>query len=345
MENKNMRQLKLSVIFLYCILTINVLFSGSIQAQNKTTAKSANIDKITAVKLSDLYKKTVNMPLYLFLMEFSKVDQKAVEQAKQELQEKQEIELQGDLQLNPFHQRNSLTLKEKMSISELSFCRTCHLPLPHQKNSRSRTFNNMHSRYIACETCHLDKNKLNQQLLIDDEDLQYRWFDYNKRTQINLTQSLLSISDNQDVNKRPTTVKITPFYQQQAVVITRQHLYVKKLQENWKMSDQQVKAEIKVRTHQYLKAEGEGCHNCHRKNDDLQNNDLQNNVHQSNGLLDLSALGATKQQIKAYGENSIVNFFKRYKDSSGGKKITVNSPEKVGQQEKIQRIRITDLLP
>ncbi len=325
-----MRRLKLSVIFLYCLLTVNILFSGSLQAQNKITEKSASIDKKTVVKLSELYSKTVNMPLYLFLLDFSKVDQKAVEQAKQELQKKQEIELQGDLQLNPFHQRNSLTLKEKMTVSEQSFCRTCHLPLPHQKNSRSRTFNNMHSRYIACETCHLDKNKLNQQLLIDDEHLQYRWFDYNKRTQINPLKGLLTITDHQDVNKRPTAVKITPFYQQRAVVITRQHLYVEKLQENWKTSDQQVKAEIKVRTHQYLKAEGEACHNCHRKN---------------NGLLDLSALGATEQQIKAYGENSIVNFFKRYKDSSGGKKITVNNPEKIGQQEKIQRIRITDLLP
>jgi hypothetical protein len=35
-------------------------------------------------------------------------------------------------------------------------CLTCHSLWPHQKDSRTRSFNNQHSRYMSCMVCHID---------------------------------------------------------------------------------------------------------------------------------------------------------------------------------------------
>jgi len=268
---------------------------------------------------TELPHKIENLPLYLSIIEFYKPEKEAIEQAKQSLQNQKKIELHDKLTLNPFHQRKKSIIKEKMASQDGTFCLTCHLPLPHQKNSRTRTFNNMHSRYIACETCHLDKQKI-----ADINNLDYLWFDYNHRVPIKNPQGLFKASNAQ-------TIKITPFYQQQVAVITRHHLYVDTLNEQWKKANLTLKAEIKARIHQPLKSEGEECRQCHSKKDNI---------------LNVLSLGATEQELEAHQNNSIVSFFNRYSinNNQDEKMTTKNSLSNKEKDESIQRIRITELL-
>ncbi len=313
----------LTAIFTLNLLLLLLIFSSILYAQNKNPALSS-------------FTHGVNIPLYLSLIEFSPLDSVLVEKVQRQLQKKKKFKLQENIQLKPFHQRNNSTgknnkntLKDSLATSNLSFCSICHLPLPHQKNARSRSFNNMHSRYIACETCHLDTVKLNQQLVETVDSLEYRWFDFVRRSE---AKNIEGIFNDQNMQSNLLKkLKITPFYKQQAVVISRSHLYSKMLEENWKTTDLYLKAEIKVRTHLYIKEQGETCAQCHK---------------QKGSLLELMALGASKKQLQMFSQNSIANFFSRYSSPYKGdapieKNASTNAAEK---QEKIQRIRITDLL-
>jgi|GEM_PF-405623 len=260
-----------------------------------------------------------NLPLYLSLIEFSQPNAEVLAEAKLKLQEKKAIELKKNLTLNPFHQRNGQTLEEKTAVSKQSFCGSCHLPLPHQKNLSSRAFNNMHSRYIACETCHFDSEKLPRQ-----EQLSYQWYDHNRRTAVDANASLFKMDKGQWQKNIDSHIKITPFYDGQAAIITRQHLYVEKLMESWEKADINLKAKLKVRTHLPLKEEGFECMQCHNKHD---------------GILELASLGADSEQIRQFQNNIITQFFKRY-----GKSGDHLPDRKQAGSKEIERIRINDLL-
>jgi len=261
-------------------------------------------------------KIVTNLPFYLSLIEFSQARPETLTEAKQQLLEQKKLNLQKNLSLNPFHQRNSLSLKEKLAVSEQTFCATCHLPLPHQTNIRTRTFNNMHSRYIACETCHFDEDKLPK-----NTRLAYQWFDYQNRVPMKASGDLFKIDKNQKQKMVPSAIKIVPFYQGRSAIITKQHIYTEKLIETWEQGDINQNAAIKVRTHQPLKEEGTQCLDCHT---------------QSAGILDIAALGAGKEQLEAYQNNTIAEFFKHYKDNS--------NRNDAAQADTIERIRITELL-
>ena len=267
--------------------------------------------------------KIDNIPLYLSTIEFYKPEENVIEKAKQSLQNKQDVILHKQLSLPPFHQRKYLTIKEKMASKDGSFCLTCHLSLPHQENIRTRTFNNMHSRYIACETCHLDTQKIP-----DRADLDYRWFDFKLRTPVNKSTDLFTaLFTTPSTRSEDKNIKITPFYQQKSAVITRQHLYATQLNKDWKEADLATKADIKARIHQPLKAEGEQCSQCHTK---------------TNSLLSLLSLGASEQQLKRYQNNSIVAFFSHYGTKDNKENTRTGSPQ--DQPQAIQRIRLTELL-
>ncbi|MFK5986693.1 MAG: hypothetical protein QM479_14895 [Pseudomonadota bacterium] len=327
----------LMAVFLSNLLPLLVLFSGSLAAQNNTRIETNPVEQQTAA----LANQGVHIPLYLSLIEFSPLDAEQVAKVQLQLEKKKSVKLQQNLHLKAFHQRNNNklntnnhnSLKPQLATTNLSFCSTCHRLLPHQNNVRSRSFNNMHSRYIACETCHLDKAKLNQQLLETVNNLEYRWFDFFNRRELKSPEGLFS--DPKLQNNPFNQLKITPFFKQKVVVISRLHLYAKMLEENWKAADQHLQAEIKVRTHLYIKAQGETCEQCHK---------------QPGSLLDLLALGASKKQLQMYTQNNIANFFSRYKDTFDKNNILAekNSAEKAlspdEKQKKIQRIRITELL-
>ncbi len=275
--------------------------------------------------------KIENMPLYLLTIEFYKPEANVIEKAKQSLQNKQAVILHKQLSLPPFHQRKHLSIKEKMASKDGSFCLTCHLPLPHQENIRTRTFNNMHSRYIACETCHLDAQKIPARA-----DLDYRWFDFKQRTPVNKSTDLFTVLFTTlytipSTRSEDKNIKITPFYQQKTAVITRQHLYAEQLSKDWKEAALATKASIKAQIHQPLKAEAEQCSQCHTK---------------TNSLFSLLSLGASEQQLKRYQNNSIVAFFSHYgtKDNVKDNKENTRTGSPQDQPQAIQRIRLTELL-
>ncbi len=306
------------VVFLF----VNLLMLPTIYAAQE----GINEQQIVSDKID-------NVPLFLSLIELNDLNAEALEKAKQAIKNSEEIKVRDKLNLNPFHIRNGFTIKEKMESNKSAFCLSCHLPLPHQKSIHSRTFNNMHSRYIACETCHLDREKVT---LV--ESLHYLWFDLKQRIQVKDIRGFFMSGNKTDKNNKPEYVKITPFYQHQVAVITRQHLYTNKLIDRWETSDLLDKAKIKARIHQFLKPEGEECGRCHTK---------------ENSLLDMLSLGADNEQLEAYENNSIVSFFSHYglkKSTEKGSKKMSGYDEKISvtsavePQGSIQRIRITELL-
>jgi len=314
-------------VFLTSLLYFLVLcFLLTAEAQ-----ETAEIEKKKSIAKYD--RQISNMPLYLSQIEFYPPDNQLIEKARQVLQKKQTLKLQDKLTLKPFHQRNSLNLEQKIAVSEKSFCRSCHLPLPHQKNIRTRSFNNMHSYYIACETCHLDTQKL-----VKPDRLEYHWFDFNNHSRIKDAQEQFSKFNDSTAHKDQGSIKITPFYQRQVAIITQEHLYVNQLNKEWQQADLQLKAEIKARVHQPLKANGEACNQCHTDN---------------NSLLDINTLGATEEQIFGYQNNTIATFFEHYRsdkempnnhlEAGSSNKVDI-STQKQSQQKSIQRIRITELL-
>jgi len=52
-----------------------------------------------------------------------------------------------------------------------SNCLSCHTPLPHNNDIKTRAFLNMHGGFIACATCHTD-----------DSEGQYQWYDLERNT-------------------------------------------------------------------------------------------------------------------------------------------------------------------
>jgi len=52
-----------------------------------------------------------------------------------------------------------------------SNCLSCHTPLPHNENIKTRAFLNMHGGFIACATCHTDES-----------DGEYQWYDIERNT-------------------------------------------------------------------------------------------------------------------------------------------------------------------
>lgn len=66
-----------------------------------------------------------------------------------------------------FHQtaqRDFLTLDQQEN------CLTCHSLWPHQKEARTRAFNNQHSRYMSCMVCHVDDRPGRQ--------IEFQWYDF-----------------------------------------------------------------------------------------------------------------------------------------------------------------------
>jgi len=53
-----------------------------------------------------------------------------------------------------FHQTAK---KYMLPLKEQENCLTCHSLWPHKKNTRTRAFNNQHSRYMTCMVCHIDE--------------------------------------------------------------------------------------------------------------------------------------------------------------------------------------------
>ena len=251
-------------------------------------------------------------PLIIKLIEAAKPTADDIIQAKKLLQAKKEIKLLDDLSLAPFHKRDKSPIKN----TEQVYCNNCHLPLPHSKSLRTRTFMNMHSEYIACESCHFKP---------ENTHLDYRWYDYQKNTEADKQQGRLHSGrlkkDQSPLIARTGQIKIAPFFENKPALINSNHPFSKTLQQRWKKANLDKKSQIHAQIHQPLTTEGTECVDCHTSDQ---------------GLFDLTLLADSPKQAKAIQKNTIANFFKNYKPKK---------PLATGELPPLeQRIKMTDLL-
>lgn len=248
-------------------------------------------------------------PLYPQLVEKAVVSDKALQEAGKQVREHKKIKVLDALSVMPFHKRD----KQQETVKQ-PLCLACHLSLPHRKNERSRTFMNMHSRYIACETCHLRPK---------DIPLEYRWLAYDgpdaghelapRSTVVAIEKNNVAIEeDTQDNGKKQHKKKekkkkvplapqpgarIAPFFNDEPVLLFKDSAFARQAKRKWK-EDEDNRAELKARLHAPLEKEGPACQRCHGK---------------KKLLLDLEALGATAKRVKAIQQNTITRFFARFK--------------------------------
>ena len=236
------------------------------------------------------------------------VNGKTLEKALKQVKEHKDLKVVDELFVPPFHKRGQLKSTQKQSM-----CLTCHKPLAHSKSERSRTFMNMHSRYIACETCHLRPK---------ESKLDYRWLAFDGEDagtelppSVTLTEVQEALTDlpiekqkarqkHQKKFKQPLPLapqpgaRITPFFDNLSVIEFKDGSFARDIKEQWDEKDEQKRAELKAKLHIPLEKKGPSCSRCHGKR---------------KAMLDLEALGATPQRLRELQNNTIVRFFERFK--------------------------------
>ncbi len=235
--------------------------------------------------------------LYQAQVEQAEISDKALQKSLKQMKDRTESNIINDLSVSPFHKRTVLPKTKKQSL-----CLTCHLPLPHRKNERSRTFINMHSRYIACETCHFRPKKIM---------LHYYWLAYDGANAGEVIEPRSGVEAIVQDERRHNTqfknrelltpqfgARIFPFYNDKLALLLSESSFALKIKKEWKEADKMRRAEIKAKLHAPLKKKGPTCKQCHGK---------------QRSMLDLKALGATPTQLKAMQNSIIVRFFDRFK--------------------------------
>lgn len=239
--------------------------------------------------------------LYLQAINDTVLTQDQRQKSQKKVTEHKQITSLGELEVPPFHKRG----KQDASLGN-SFCMTCHLAPPHTKSIRSRTFMNMHTQYIACETCHFRPENV---------QLSYQWQDTRDTSIVSPEPKLfrqqiekVKITRMLPTKKVPTEdayvinplYKITPFYQQQAVVLRNDNAFAEQSKKLWQQEGAlEQKAERRALIHAPLTEKGPKCDVCHTD---------------KQSLLDLAALGATQYQLEKIQNNIVTQFFSRYKD-------------------------------
>ncbi len=238
-------------------------------------------------------------PLYQQLVESAKVSDETLQKARKQIEEHQEVEVLENLSVAAFHQR-----EKSPPMAKQPLCQTCHLALPHQNNERSRTFMNMHSRYIACETCHLQPRDL---------ALEYRWVAYDgHEAGLQLPPRQITALTGANEQPEPASLapqagaRIAPFFNDTLALLFKDSDFAKKIKRQWEAISRDQRAELKARLHAPLEEEGPACQSCHGK---------------EQPLLDLGLLGATTKQANAIEKNSIARFFSRFKKDDGAIRI------------------------
>ncbi|HFD12197.1 MAG TPA: hypothetical protein ENJ32_06990 [Crenotrichaceae bacterium] len=255
-------------------------------------------------------------PLYWDRVQQAQPDSEALQKSEKLVKEHKTLEIIKRTRIRPFHEQPKYDKPSKNA-----FCMSCHLPLPHTKNLRARTFLNMHTHYITCETCHFRP---------EDVNLDYRWFNYHERQLQSASSELFQVIEHhmllpdansktmqskpgkqiQATKKRDPNIKIAPFFNQQPVMLFKDSTQADSLLQQWQDDDLQQRTEVRAKIHAPLESKGPKCVACH-------DSDKQ--------MLHLQQLGATQDQVKAITMHRIPLFFSRYK-------------------EKDQKIRIIDVL-
>lgn len=238
--------------------------------------------------------------LYPQMVRDSEPDVEAIKKAAERLKDHKEIEIIDDLSVAPFHRRAAVKESEKRPI-----CRSCHQRLPHAKSERSRTFLNMHSRFIACESCHLQP----EGMVFD-----YRWVAFSEPRmgeRIDATVSVHTLADREITSIVPRPgARIVPFKGDQPAYTFADHPFAVEVEDRWREGSEEEKTALHAQLHEPLNAEGRKCRACHSDRD---------------SILDLQQLGASKRQQRAITHNVVTRFFERYQGDD-------------------ERLRLTDLL-
>jgi len=219
-------------------------------------------------------------PLYIQQVKLSSVNEKKLQEALKQIKEHSEVSLKDNLFVSPFHKQT-----KSESTDKQSFCNVCHKKQPHSLDKRKRSFLNMHTRYVSCETCHfIPKNT----------QLKYKWLNFNS-----------------DSNKIPAK-RITPFYNNEAVLTFSDNKFAEQVKENWANENQDKKttiekAKLKLRLHTPLNAEGPECLDCHNN---------------KNQLLDLESLKFSRKDIKKLQQHAIPRFFSRFSKEDQSLRMT-----------------------
>lgn len=246
--------------------------------------------------------------LYLQTLQSTQLTAEQIQKSRKTLEEYKKVTVRGELEVPPFHKRG----KVDDSLGN-SFCTTCHMTPPHTKSLRTRTFMNMHTRYVACETCHFRPEGV---------ELTYQWQDTRDASLVSGQPELFrqglkpkkerkasqAITPNkvQKVEIKPEQkakdpfIKISPYYQQQAVALRKDTAFAKETKTIWQqegLTEERHKRRALV--HAPLSEKGPKCKVCHT-----------NEEH----LLNLTALGATAYQADKIQHNIVTQFFSRYKD-------------------------------
>ena len=237
------------------------------------------------------------IPLHQQQIENTAPNQVAIDLSVKKLREHKDIEIGEKLVIPPFHKQAG-----ELETAPQSFCRTCHTPFPHQKALRTRTFNNMHVKFIACETCH-----------VANEKLTYRWFDFENQKQLS-GENLFRIGKNIDnETPRPTNPKIAPFLNDERIFLLKSDDFVKQIAATWKTANDLEKAILHAKIHAPLNwqktektHQGTLCEECH--------NDKKSK-------LDLPKLGANSEQVQAIQTHIIPRFLQHYKNDD--QRITI----------------------
>ena len=219
-------------------------------------------------------------PLYVELAGQSRPDGEALERARKLLDAHEVIETRDKLFVPPFHKRI-----EPPPTHRKPLCTICHLDPPHRKNTRSRSFLNMHVRYIACETCHLRPKGLR---------LQYRWVDFGGPPE-GTARDKAGGADR--IQERPG-LRIAPFHRGEPAIAFADHPFARELEQAWSGAGKEKKIRLHARLHGFLAREGPACTECHRR---------------KAPFLDLAALGASERQIRAMQDHVIPRFFARFR--------------------------------
>ena len=241
-------------------------------------------------------------------VEQAEVSKKVMKKALKQVKEHKDIKVVDEMFVPPFHKRGQLQSTQKQSV-----CLTCHKALPHRKSERSRTFMNMHSRYIACETCHLRPKK---------RVLDYQWLAFDGvdaglklPPRVTLTEPVAVSSKipkekqharqkhQQEFKKKlplapQAGARITPFFDNKPAIEFKDNTFAQTIKDQWDEKDEQKRAELKAKLHAPLEKKGPSCSHCHGKR---------------KVMLNLEALGAAPQRLRELQTNTIVRFFERFK--------------------------------
>lgn len=233
-------------------------------------------------------------PLYQQRFEQAVPDAEALKHSAELLQAHQEVPLQTKPLIQPFHKQQG-----EIETAPAAFCRHCHGPLPHDKSLRNRAFLNMHVRFIACETCHFRPK---------DVRLDYRWFDYQGLKAVT-GQGLFRLGHEVDnAKQRLVNPKIAPFHQGEAAFVVKDSAWGLGIAEQWKQASPEDKVALRAKIHWPLEKKGPECHDCHDVD---------------KPMLDLPALGATREETQAMQKHVIPQFFRHYEKDD--QRITIRN--------------------